>query len=502
MNIPALVKRGPGPMLEFIDEPDADTLAEQIAAFANNMGGTIVVGMDPQGRVRPNVADDVEPLLARALLALEPPLRAGDLPEFRLEEGPWGQVAAIAIKPTSYQVSVGGKAIYVRTGALNVRLTPEQVARVASSRAVAAFEEDYVAGATLDDFDDEIIAEYQRNRIKRGPRGESFTRAELLRDVGAIDAEGRPTVAGMLLFGKHPQHFFPQVGVVLVRFRGTSMREVVASDERYSRRVDVVGPAARVVEHAWQVLLEETQRGATTNGMAREEHYEYPPEAMREALVNAICHRDYSITGQRVEVRLFDDRIEIISPGRLPGHITLENMRDEHYSRNPRLVRGLHYWGYIEELGQGVDIIYEALGRAHQPPPDFRETERSLVVTLRKAAPPEPSRAASPQRGGAMRSAREPVAAPAAEPPRPADEAVALQQTAQQVKEQTGREINLRQARAIRFLETHERITNRDYQDLCPDVTPETLRLDLADLVQKSLLLSIGDKRGRYYVRK
>jgi len=121
-------------------------------------------------------------------------------------------------------------------------------------------------------------------------------------------------------------------------------------------------------------------------------------------------------------------------------------------------VRGLYYWGYIEELGQGVDIIYEAMRREHHPPPEFRETGRSLIVSLSNVV--------------------------------------------DDIELQYGEQFNPRQVRALRFLAANEQITNRDYQQLCPEVTPETLRLDLRDLVEKGILLKIGAKRGTYYVRK
>jgi ATP-dependent DNA helicase RecG len=269
---------------------------------------------------------------------------------------------------------------------------------------------------------------------------------------------GQPTAAGILLFGKHPQHFFPQVGVVVVRFKGPSIRDAVASSERYTRRVEIIGPAARLVERTWEVLFEEIHHQSYLEGLKRQEAYEYPPEAVREAMVNAICHRDYTITGQRIEIRLFDGRMEIMSPGGLPGHITLENILEEHYSRNPRLVRGLYYWGYIEELGQGVDIIYEAMRRDHHPVPEFKDTGRSFTVTLHS--------------------------------------------TIDRIEADYGQDLNLRQLLAMKFLTEHGKINSSQYQQLCPDVTPETLRLDLRDLVERGFLLKIGDKRGTYYVRK
>jgi ATP-dependent DNA helicase RecG len=199
--------------------------------------------------------------------------------------------------------------------------------------------------------------------------------------------------------------------------------------------------------------------GAVVVGLQREEQPEYPSFAVREALVNAIAHRDYRLSGRRVEIRMYEDRLEVISPGGLPGYITVDNIVEEHFSRNPRLVAGLFQWGYIEELGLGIDrMIEEMLQRGH-PAPEFRATPYSFSVSLHNARE------------------RRPV---------PAWE----------------QNMNERQMRALGHVREFGRITNRDYRTVCPNVSAETLRLDLADLVSKGLLLKVGDKRGTYYILK
>lgn len=459
MDIRVVTERGPGPMQDFLGEPDADRLAELIVSFANAAGGTIFVGLDEAGTLYPDVAEYLEPILEQALTLCRPPFRGVDLPEWRFQDTSRGRFVTITVRPVPYQLSIKGETVYVRSGTMNVPLQAEGDSSVARrAEQPQGFEDRPLAGATLDDLDDAIVQEYQRNRIKRGPRGESLTRRELLHDAGAIDAAGQLTAAGMLLFGRHPERYFPQVGVVVVRFKGTSLRDAAVSGERYTRRVEIVGPAARVAEKAWEVLFDEIHRESFTEGLQRHEQYDYPPEAVREAVINAICHRDYAIRGQRIEVRLFDDRLEIISPGRLPGHITIDNLLDEHYSRNPRLVRGLYYWGYIEELGQGIDIMHEAMRRAHHPAPEFREGERSFAVILYN--------------------------------------------TIDEVALKYSDELNQRQLQALRYLEDHDRITNGEYSELCPDVSSETLRLDLRHMVELGLLLKVGAKRGTYYVLK
>ena len=201
---------------------------------------------------------------------------------------------------------------------------------------------------------------------------------------------------------------------------------------------------------------------AVVKGLRREEETEYPSTAVRESLVNAVAHRDYRVQGRRIEVLMYRDRLEITSPGGLPGYITLQNIVDEHYSRNPRLVNGLLQWGYIEELGLGVDKMIEAMVAEGHPPPDFKATPHAFTVTLRKG-----------------REVGQPGIMP-----------------------QWEQNMNERQMQALQHVQRQGRITNRDYRELCPDVSAETLRLDLADLVDKGILLKIGDKKGTYYILK
>jgi ATP-dependent DNA helicase RecG len=215
--------------------------------------------------------------------------------------------------------------------------------------------------------------------------------------------------------------------------------------------------------------------GAIVKGLEREEVLEYPEFAVREALVNAVCHRDYRMRGRRIEVRKYADRMEIISPGGLAGFITLDNIIEEHFSRNPRLVQGLFQWGYIEELGLGVDRMIEDMVAAGHPSPKFNATPYNFTVT--------------------MSNVKERRATP--------NISINLPSADAQVTTTSGTmTVNERQARAIQYIRDHGRITNRDFQTICPNVTPETLRTDLSDLVEKNVLMRVGEKKGTYYIIK
>ena len=284
------------------------------------------------------------------------------------------------------------------------------------------------------------------------------TADELLIEIGALTPAGIPTTLGVLLFAENPQALLPQSGLVFVKFVGTDPRSE-DGNVGYGRREEVGGPLARVVESAWQIINEEMAVGAVVKSLERKEITEYPSFAVREALVNAICHRDYRLRGRRIEVRMYSDRMEIISPGGLPGFITVDNIVEEHFSRNPRVVNGLFQWGYIEELGLGIDRMIEAMVQDGHPPPKFKAQPYAFTVTLFNN--------------------RDRRAAPAWE-----------------------RSMNERQVRSLTYTREHGSITNREYRQVCPDVSPETLRLDLADLVSRGVLLKIGAKKGTYYILK
>lgn len=141
---------------------------------------------------------------------------------------------------------------------------------------------------------------------------------EVLREIGALDDGDRPTIAGLLLFCKNPQQFLPQAGLVFVKFIGTEPRGE-GGLPGYGRREEIGGPLARVIENAWNLVREEMRVGAVVKGLEREELTEYPLFAVREALVNAVCHRDYRLKGRRIEIRMFSDRMEVISPVGCPA---------------------------------------------------------------------------------------------------------------------------------------------------------------------------------------
>ncbi|HCU80718.1 MAG: hypothetical protein CL789_00260 [Chloroflexi bacterium] len=446
----------PGPLMSCLLEADPFALAEMMVAFANGDGGSIVVGKDSDGNVStpPIYVEELEGALHQAEQMCSPVIQTG-WEQFESEDG---TLFVVRVVRSSELHALSDGRVVIRAGSENRPLSGDEIRLLAASKSTGEFESETVAGAKTTDFDDEVISEYIQKLSSRRHKAVSRSEVDILLEAGAITRNSIPTIAGMLLFGKESHVVLPQSGLVFVRFVGTDPR---GSDGKagYGRREEINGPLARVVENAWNVIHEEMAISAVVEGLEREEKPEYPPFAVREALVNAVCHRDYRLQGRRVEVRMFADRMEVISPGGLPGFITVDNIVDEHFSRNPRLVKGLFQWGYIEELGLGIDRMIESMVQAGHPPPEFKARPHAFTVTLYNNR----SRKVMPKWQGNM---------------------------------------NERQMRAVEFVHTNGRIANREYQQLCPDVSPETLRLDLSDMVDKGLLLKIGANKGTYYILK
>ncbi len=458
MSLATILRRGVGLQLEILTDPSPLRLAETLVAFANTDGGIVLLGVDAQGQITGALQpDEAEGLLRGALAQCRPLVNT----EWQQFEDRAGLAVAITVPRSAELHALADGRVLVRTHSGNEPLDGAKISHLAATKASGDFEMETVAGATRADLDEEVIQDYLHRRTARLGRDLGQTEDELLTAIGALTPNGQPTVAGLLLFGKEPQFFIPQSGLVYVRFAGSDPRGP-GGMPGYIRREEFTGALARVIESCWAILLQEMRGEAVVRALKREDRMLYPLFAVREALVNAVCHRDYRLTGRRVEVRQFDDRLEVSSPGGLPGYITLDNIVEEHFSRNPRLVNGLFEWGYIEQLGLGIDRMIEEMVQAGHPQPEFRATPYSFTVILRRNVAAV-ARRAIPEWATGM---------------------------------------NERQIRAIQYLQETGRITNREYHELCPHVSPETLRLDLNDLVEKGLLMKIGDKKGTYYILK
>jgi len=262
----------------------------------------------------------------------------------------------------------------------------------------------------------------------------------------------KPTNAAIVLFGSNPQKFHRTAETKCMHCHGTEYRRPFASMQVYG------GDLFEQANLARDFVLDRIDRsiGVRDVSITAPATYELPPDAVGEAIVNAIAHRDYH-SNASVEVRLFQDRLEIWNPGSLPGTLTLDSLRHDHPSvpYNPLLAESLYLARYIERVGSGTQTMIELCREAGLPEPQFEQREGFFVATIwRDWLTPD-------------------VLA--------------------------GFHLNERQMKAVAHIKGAGRITNSELQELTGSIRKTAAR-DLDDLVQKGVLERVGEKRGSYYV--
>ena len=260
--------------------------------------------------------------------------------------------------------------------------------------------------------------------------------------------DGKLTNAAVLLFGKNPQRFFIQSETRCARFKGLKPLEFIDMKVFGGNIIDQR-------ENALEFVKEHIRLHAEIKGTERVERWEYPIEAIREAITNAICHRNYE-TASNVQIRIFDDRIEVWGCGPLPEPLTPEDLKREHKSilRNPQIGKSFFLIKFIEQWGTGTNrMIEQCLGHG-LPEPLFEEVAGDFVVTFRKY----------------------------------------------NITEEILNELNDRQRKAIEYLLKHKKITNKEYREINPNISDRTALNDLNELIHKNIIVAKGEKKYRYYI--
>lgn len=267
-----------------------------------------------------------------------------------------------------------------RTGSDNQPLVGDALARFVREREERSAEDEPAFGFDLDLIELEFVNRALANEGR--PRATRRTLLRALVDLGVAKVADPPLDphllrAGVLLFARRPNDLIAGATVQVVRRVG-----VGPGPGPVSHRAELSGPLPRLVEAVLHEVENNTSRYEAVVGAHRESFPEYPTAVLREAVLNALAHRDYGLSGATVDITIWDDRIEIQSPGPLPGHITVGNMRAEHYSRNRRVMRVLKLLDLVEEYGEGVDRMYAEMESRLMDPPQFVATSASVTVTL------------------------------------------------------------------------------------------------------------------------
>jgi len=385
-----IVRNGENSGVEFKrDVLQNHELAKELVAFSNFEGGMVLLGVEDNhtisGITRPNLEQWV-------MNACRDKIRPAIIPFYEVVRDlePGKDVAVVRV-PRGADVHSqwynNRHTYYIRVGTQSREPTPEELSRLFQQRGTFRAELRPVSGADLADLDRRRLKDYfGRVRQQDVPGDSDDTGWTTLLINTEIMVEGGVTVSGMLLFGRNPNRFLPQAGIDAVALPG--LEKDYAAKGRAALRgpmtplLNVDGDLVEsgLVEQAVEFVGRNTGVSAQLDGGARRsERPTYPVEAVREGVVNALIHRDYLLSNTDIELAIYANRLEIISPGRLPNGITPERMRaGTRASRNQLLKDVMRDYGYLEHMGMGIPrkIIRSMKNHNNTEPELIEEGER------------------------------------------------------------------------------------------------------------------------------
>lgn len=362
-----------GTRLDFKREPAK--LTDLIPAMAMTDGGLIILGIaNDRSLYGCELTQKVHDHIARAGHSVGV--------EVQLKELAVGadKVVVIAVPEVRGRiVTTPDGRLLRRIGSDNQPLIGDQLARFVRERSETSAEEEPILGP----------AEFDLDAVNRALAADgkgpcvSEDLVSALVDLGVAVPQAPPldpriTVAAAVLFARDPRALTSGASVQLVRRTG-----VGPGPGPTEERVELSAPIDQLVDQVLDFVARHTKRYQVVIGARREVWPEYPTRVVREAVLNALAHRDYGRSGSTIDITIWDDRIEIRSPGGLPGPITLDNIRDEHYSRNRRIMRVLKQLNLVEEYGEGIDLMFSEMEARLMDPPLIVPTPDSVTVTLR-----------------------------------------------------------------------------------------------------------------------
>ncbi|MEW6096736.1 MAG: ATP-binding protein [bacterium] len=400
-----IIRNGESLGVEFKrDDMQPQSMAKEITSLANLEGGYILLGVEDDGTVTGLVREDLEEWVMNICSDnINPPI----IPYFEviLWEGD-KKIGVITVPEDSpdkpYKAWEEGRWVtFVRIGSSSREATREQEQRLYQASGVLRYDIKPVSGSSLKDLDINRLINYFRDvRRQNCPEKEEIEQWETLLINTEIMVESRgkaiPTVGGILLLGKNPNRYLPQAGISAVAYTG--MEKDYSAIERETIRGPIVAKFIKkegekedivdtgLVERAVEFVRRNTSSKSYLAGGRRIDKPTYPEEVIRETIVNAIAHRDYTISGTDIELSIYSNRLEVISPGRLPNTVTVERMKAGcRVTRNELIKEVLRDYQYVEATGLGVPRkIIAGMFKHNGTEPDLIEEEYSFIVRLWK----------------------------------------------------------------------------------------------------------------------
>jgi len=371
--------------VEFKQQGENQTdIGELLISFANAEGGIILVGVDDKGRI---VGCTDQSGLKKKLIAAarmcRPPLEL--LMDYYFVDVDGKEVLAVHVPARHDSVYSYSNRFRIRRGDRNEYIDGIELTQMARARGGNDFEQTVLPELSLDDIDPLAIEALKQGRAKLGGlNGIGGTDTASLGDdidmlirLGAVVSErGKivPTVAGVLALGRDTQAAVPQAVVLLARYEGKSATRIL--DRQFA-----IGNVPQQVDSVMAFVARNTTTAAKVVGLYREDIPQYPVEAIREAVANALSHRSYYDPAYRVQVNIFTDRIEVVSPGGVLPGVELRDFRG-YARRNPNLAFILSWMRVVESWGTGLARMRDEMAKVGLPDPAFTTNDFSVTVTL------------------------------------------------------------------------------------------------------------------------
>lgn len=379
IELNSLISVGENYYVEFKNvNVSSSELASEIVAFANFEGGAILLGVEDNGVISGIKTGNTEEYIMNICRNNVIP---NIIPKYEEVGTEQGVVAVLSIpKGLSKPYSANGR-YYIRVGTTKRVATREELMRLFQESGMVHFDISPVLRTGIKDLDLDIVRNYflRYNSFDLDEETQESKVNILLNADFLTKYEGKVlcTVGGLLIFGKNIGKYLPQAGITFAHFNGVEITADLIDKK------SILDTLPEQVEKVMSILEVNILKPSTIVGAKREERERYPRIVLREALVNAVVHRNYQIAGSLIRIFMFDDRIEFRSPGRLPNTVTIEKMKiGVSYARNPFIVKYMENLRYIDQLGRGIPMIIREMKKAGAKEPDLRLEGEEFVLVL------------------------------------------------------------------------------------------------------------------------
>jgi len=447
-QIKEIIDLGENQEVEFKESFSQHKICKSLCALGNTLGGVIILGVTDKGQIKGiENLDETQRKLASANQCISPnPIISIETHKL------WGKniVVTIIQRATDNVYYTFEGVIWVRKGSTNEKLDGQTHLEFLRTKQILSFDENFENNAKVNDLDINKIKEYLKARDQKDYlEAHNLEHFLLSKKLASRNGSLKIKNSAVLLFANDPQEFYSQSEIKFVKFKGKEPVEIL---NHQLIQKDIISS----IEESIKLIKENISRKIKISGSPkRKDEYEYPLEAIREAIVNAVAHRDY-FSKDSIQIYIFDDRIEITNPGSLPQGLTKELFGTISVQRNPITYRFLRDLGYVEGLGTGVPRMKNYMRKAGLRDPNFIFTERFFRIILYN-----------------KKGRKEPI--------------------------KSEEDLNERQRKALDYLKRNRTIKSQTYEEI-NEVSHATAVSDLNEMIDFGYIKKVGIFRGAYYM--